>query len=244
MRRSVIGLICLLFSVMPAVADPLNDALILYDGGLYDEAIPLLKPLAEEGAVEAQLALFNIYNFGFGVPIDQPTAIAWLSMAAEQDNPDAIYNLAAMTLEGQGTAMDPARAIELLYRAAELESPEAFYLLGMIAIQQAPMTGTIDIGLDYLSNAARRGQPSASAMLGVLLQEIPEVEDNLVKSAFHFQMAVKQGCNDVDDEAAAAMARLSPEERKLYERSFPANLAITKVRSTGGVVYQGPCLAG
>ena len=156
MRKTLFALLCVLLSGLPAAADPLNDALALYDEGQYHEAIPLLTPLAEDGVLDAQVALFNIYNFGFGVPIDQPTAIAWIAMAAEQDDPDAIYNLAAMTLEGQGTAQDPGKAIQLLYRAAELKSPEALYLLGVIAIQQAPLTGEIDTGLAYLTDAARR----------------------------------------------------------------------------------------
>jgi TPR repeat protein len=243
MQKHVVGLIGLMFSVLPVMADPLNDALILYEGGHYAEAIPLLRSLADGGAIEAQLALFNIYNFGFGVPVDQATAIGWLSKAAKGGHPDALYNLGAMTLEGQGTTADPAKAVQLLYRAAELESPEAFYLLGTLSIQEAPMTGDIDTGLAYLARAAQLGQRSASAMLAVLLQEIPEVEHHLVKSAFHFQIAIDRGCNDLDDEAAQAMARLSPDDRALYDRSFLPNLAITEPGPAGRQVQDGPCLA-
>lgn len=243
MHRTVFGLFCLLFSTLPAGADPLNDALIAYDDGRYGEAISMLTPLADGGAIDAQMALFNIYNFGFGVPIDQVTAIHWLSKAAEHDNPDALYNLAAMTLEGRGTAPDSVEAVRLLHRAAELESPEAFYLLGIVSIQQAPMTGDLDTGLGYLARAAQLGQRSASAMLGVMLQEMPGVEYHLVKSAFHFQVAIAMGCDDLDKEAARAMARLSPEDLALYERSLPANLAITDLDPSGRLEHSGPCLA-
>ena len=243
MRRTAFGLICLLFSCLPVAADPLNTALIAYERGRYIDAIPLLTPLAEGGAIEAQLALFNIYFFGFGVPVDEVTAMHWLSQAAERDDPDALYNLAAMTLEGKGTDPDPVEAIRLLHRAAELESPEAFYLLGMLSVQQAPMTGDIDTGLGYLARAAQLGQRSASAMLAVLLQEMPEVEHHLVKSAFHFQVAIARGCTDLKEEAAMAMARLSPEERKLYDRSLAANLSITASR-LGHLEQKGACLAG
>ena len=63
-------------------------------------------------------------------------------------------------------------------------------------------------------------------MVGVLLQDLPEVDQSLVKSAINFQLAIARGCDDLDDEAAQAIARLSPEERRTYDYNLAGNLAM------------------
>lgn len=242
MRHNFLAVICLLVLTMPAAADDLGDGLNAYDAERYDEAVALLTPLAKAGTVEAQLALANVYNFGFGVPMDQTVALHWLIEAGEQGNRDALYNAGVMTLRGVGTQPDPEQGLNFLHRAAELESAEAFYELGMISlIEDAPKTGEVDTGLGYLARAGQLGDRRASAMLGVLLQDLPEVEHSLVKSALHFQVAIARGCDDVGEDAAHALARLSPEERASYEYNLPATLVLSELDAAGRSQAKGHC---
>ncbi|MCS6758567.1 MAG: hypothetical protein MO852_05625 [Candidatus Devosia euplotis] len=46
-------------------------------------------------------------------------------------------------------------------------------------------------------------------MLEIVVQEIPEIDQHLIKSALHFQVAIDRGCDDLDTAAAQAVARLS-----------------------------------
>lgn len=242
MRHSFFGLACFLICTVPAVADDLDDGLNAYDAERYDEAVALLTPLAEAGTIEAQLALANIYNFGFGVPVDQAAAFHWLSLAAERNDPDALYNVATMSFLGAGTEPDPDQGLRLLHRAAELNSSDALYALGMLALQDAPQTGDVDTGLGYLAHATYLGNRRAPAMIGVLLQELPEVEQNLVKSALNFQVAIARGCDDVHDEAVQAIARLSAEQRETYEYNLPGNLVMTEQNASVHYDDKAHCL--
>jgi TPR repeat protein len=245
MRNRILGLVCFaLLSAFPVAADELDSALHLYNAGHYSEAIGLLTPLAESGTLDAQLVLSNVYNFGQGVPVDQAEAYRWLALAAGQDSPGALYNLGVMTMNGDGTQSDPQEGMRLINRAAELGNAEAHFRLGVLSMQMVAETGDLDTGLGHLALAGQLGHRGASAFLGVLLQEIPEVEDHLVKSALNLQVAIARGCDDLDKTMARAVARLSPEERALYERSLPVSLAMGKVDTVEIAQEAGPCLPG
>jgi TPR repeat protein len=58
-----------------------------YDRGDFDEALRLLRPLADQGDYPAQLTLAMMYYDGEGVPQDHAEAARWLRLAADS-NPD------------------------------------------------------------------------------------------------------------------------------------------------------------
>jgi hypothetical protein len=100
--------------------------------------------------------------------------------------------------------------------------------------------GTVD-GLEYLERSALSGERSASALLAVLLQDTPEVEGSLVKSALHFQLAIAAGCNDLEALAQVALGRLSPEERAEYDRALPRWVPAGETATQTGM--RGRCLS-
>ena len=174
MREGVIGVVCLILSILPAAADEWDDAAAAYDAGRYQEAIGLMEPLAENGLIEAQLVLGQSYLLGKGVAVDEERAFYWYGLAADQYDPRGLYNLAVLTLQGKGTKADPAAAIDLFYAAATFEEPNALFELGGIYLMGAygePID--LDLGLQFLAWAAQKGHRGASAMLAVVIQEIP-----------------------------------------------------------------------
>jgi hypothetical protein len=68
-------------------------------------------------------------------------------------------------------------------------------------------SGANEYSLAVLERAAFLGQREASALLAV--QDAADVENSLVKSALHFQVAIAAGCSDLDILAAHAVERLS-----------------------------------
>ena len=60
-----------------------DDAHELYG---YETALPLLKPLADQGYAEAQKLLGYMYEIGQGVPQDYERAAAWYRTAAAKGN--------------------------------------------------------------------------------------------------------------------------------------------------------------
>lgn len=97
-----------------------------------------------------------------------------------------------------------------------------------------------DDGLDALERSALHGDRNAVALLAVLLQDAPEMEGSLVRSALHFRVAIAAGCSDVDILAAHAVGRLSPEQRAVYERDLPHWVPATEMAPDPRL--KGPCL--
>lgn len=104
--------------------------------------------------------------------------------------------------------------------AQEWSGPEWSGPMGTIAGGHNP-SGANEYSLAVLERAAFLGQREASALLAVMLQDAGDVENNLVKSALHFQVAIAAGCSDVGILAAHAVERLSPEQRADYASQLP-----------------------
>jgi TPR repeat protein len=87
-------------------AGEFEDAVAAYDQGDYDTAFRLMKPLAEQGAADAQFNLGLFYAKGEGVPQSYAEAVKWYSKAAEQGFVRAQHNLGTMYGEGEGVTQD------------------------------------------------------------------------------------------------------------------------------------------
>jgi len=102
--------------------DDASDALKTSD---FAVALEKLQPLAQLGDRHAQYLLGQMYAFGWGVPQDDETAIAWFRRAGMWSeglaDPAAAaeYYVAQIYLEGQGVKKDEQRAREWLRRAAD-----------------------------------------------------------------------------------------------------------------------------
>ena len=279
MRRTVFGLVCVLFSILPAIADEWDEATAAYEAGRYQEAIQLMTPLAEAGMAQAQSTLAHIYSFGHGTAIDdaaaydwmlraaeqgdagaqsklgqlyllgqgvekdEAQALYWISLAADQYEPAALYNLATMTMHGIGMEADPAAGINLYYAAITLDEPNSIYALSQVYMEGKYEPADIDLGLQFLVWAAQLGHRRASAVLATVLQEIPEVEHNLVKSAIHYQIAIARGCDDLGKPAARAIARLSPQELAMYEYNVTDSIPAVERAAHDHEPSTGHCLS-
>ena len=87
---------------------------------------------AEQGLVEAQRHLAEMYLAGEGVPQNPSEAVAWYSKAAAQDDAVAEFYLGAMHASGQGVAQDNGEAANWYLRSAEHGLTEARYLVGLM----------------------------------------------------------------------------------------------------------------
>jgi TPR repeat protein len=89
----------------------------------------LLKQ-AEKGDVKAQVTVAARLATGEKCKQDLKNAYFWYKKAASLGNPDAIYNLALMTLLGEGIKKDQNKALKLLFKAVDAGSADACMLLG------------------------------------------------------------------------------------------------------------------
>ena len=77
----VIGVV--LLSVGSAMAGALDDCETAYDRQDYVLALRLCRPLAEQGDIDAQTAVGNLYYEGWGVEQNYTSAANWFRKAAE-----------------------------------------------------------------------------------------------------------------------------------------------------------------
>lgn len=91
----------------------------------YAEAFRWFMKAAEQGNIEAQRRLGDIYNNGLGVTRDYSEAIKWYRMAKDKGDATAGSNLGAMYLHGTGVRPDPVVAFYLYKQAADKGNFEA-----------------------------------------------------------------------------------------------------------------------
>jgi TPR repeat protein len=80
-------------------------------------------PLAEGGDATAQNSVGALYDHGLGVDEDDATAVHWYQLAADQNLPLAMRNLANMYAGGYGVPFDQALAESWYEKAARMGDP-------------------------------------------------------------------------------------------------------------------------
>ena len=95
MRRSLIISILFLMAMVsfPAISADLREGLDAYQKADYATALEALEPLAEKGDPQAQFTLASMYEYGHGVPKNEPEAARWFFVSATQGNIEAAKKL-------------------------------------------------------------------------------------------------------------------------------------------------------
>lgn len=99
-------------------AGPLEDATTAYERGDYATALPLLRPLADQGDANAQVYLGIMYRTGRGVTRNKAEAAKRFHKAADQGFAHAQFDLGVMYEKGRGVAQDYVQAHKWLDLAA------------------------------------------------------------------------------------------------------------------------------
>lgn len=106
LKQILLVYVCFIALTGQATADPLADAIRVYDTGDYEQAVKLFTPLAKKGNAEAQYVLGIMYRAGRGVPQDFNEARKWYLLAAEQGHPIAPFYLGWIYAKGRGVPKD------------------------------------------------------------------------------------------------------------------------------------------
>jgi uncharacterized protein len=132
-------IVCGLFAVMGGTAsgETLQDGLDAYEKKDYKTALAILKPLADQGNLQAQTMLGKMYAFGGGVKKDKKEAIKFLSFASEKNFTEAMEYLARLYSMGTGpgignkTTEDSEKEIDLYLRLLSLEPDNSNYMYSL-----------------------------------------------------------------------------------------------------------------
>ncbi len=116
-------------------AEPRDTASAAYQRRDFELAYQLALPAALAGDAPSQYVLGVQLWRGHGVARNDAEAARWLASAAEQNQTDAMTDLAAMYRLGEGVEKDTRRAFSLSMQAAEMDNAAAQYDVGQ-AYQQ------------------------------------------------------------------------------------------------------------
>jgi drug/metabolite transporter (DMT)-like permease len=217
----VAGMLLLGASPKPAAAqdERITEVLLLYATARYEEALPKLLVLGEEGDLVAQTRLGEMYLRGEGVAIDHRQALRWLTLAAQQNSPEALMDLAAMHRDGLGTRKDNRAALFWLERAADLDVSEAYGAIGELYLTGGDEQPNYAAAIVWFTRGAEKYDPDSFFALGVCHLLGLGVERNDVAAMMWFDLAQRSALDQVY--VTSVKAFLS-----LRERLMPVDISL------------------
>ena len=182
-----------LFFCCHVQADNFESGRNAYISGDYDQALKILKPLAENGDPEAQKIMGIMYDYGHGVKKDPQQALQWYIKAAEQGNPDVQYHVGAKYFHGDGTDQNYAEAAKWWELAAAGGQVDAQFNLGLMYYRGMIKEKDDARAAQLFRQAAEQGHADAEYVLGLLYSFGQGVEKNYKTALQWFQKASEQG---------------------------------------------------
>ncbi len=146
-----------------------GQAMVLIRSGSYSNAIQLLMPAAERGESEPQALLGQIYNAGWGVPVNYELAFTWWSRAAASGSTDGQWGLGVLYDEGLGVAKDAQKAAQLWRKASEAGNIKATINLAFLYEEGRGVKTDLAECARLLKIAAESGEPAAQLNYGLKL---------------------------------------------------------------------------
>jgi TPR repeat protein len=192
-----------------------------FSSGNYDKAAKEFRVSAERGNSEAQLLLGLMYTLD-AWQINEEESAKWIKKAAEQDEPEAQYQLVSLYIHGKGVQEDMAEAYKWLNEAATQGHAKSQLLLGRwYAAGIAPQS--YEKSAFWFKKAAEQGDIEAQYELGVNYVSFKKYSE----ATEWFLMAVKQGHTD----AALQYALLLEEGKGLKQDKKLANEVFDNITS-------------
>lgn len=167
------------------------------------------------GSAEAQRALGQMYEKGYGVEPDMNEAVKWYTKAAEQGNAYAQLSLGLFNSEGRGLPKNAEKALYWYYQAAEQGNATAQYNIGHCYLNGIGVAKNEKEAVRWLEKAAAQEMKEAKAYLA----------------------ALKQGRERIVSPATGILAQRSLAYQKLYgsdEKDFQGAFEIYSRLAEGG----------
>ena len=189
---------------------------------------------ADAGDARAQYAAGAAYLDGKVVDQSYGEALKYFTLAAEQENGDALCALAKMYMNGTGVEKSDAEAARYLARAANLENAEALYLVGSISYQDKGSEESMRRALDAFSRSAKQLYPEALCRMAKLYETGELVKKNAWLSKLCYIAAAKRGA----DEAQYTVGMMYYDGKGVYQSEREALPYLERAADLGNVNAQ------
>jgi len=193
--------VCLFFTICFSNADVFVSGLNALDRNHYASAYRSFKPLAEQGAAEAQNNLGFLFQNGFGVRRNYNTAIQWYQRAADQGLAEAEHNLGVLNYRGHGVAQSYSVARRWFNRAAKKGLNDSHYMIGLMFYKGEGTVASLERASQHFSIAAKSGDANSQYMLAHMIltgdAENPYKPKSKDSSPFDFSIFESESLNAI-----------------------------------------------
>lgn len=169
---------------------------------------------AEEGHLQAQFLIAQMYQYGSGTDKNLREASKWYSLAADRGLDKAQNNLAVMYLNGRGIIQDTKMAAYWFEKAAAQGHVKSTANLADIYLN-----GGEGIDVDFLKarklylQAAKEGNTKAQNNLGFIYFEGKGVSKNYQTAYMWFHIAAQIGSDEAEVNKFDMEEVISPDEK-------------------------------
>jgi TPR repeat protein len=188
-RLSVLVCCVLALRISTAAAESYEDALAADARGDHVEAVRILRPLAEQGHVAAQVDLGIQYENGEGVDKNLEQAVKWYRLAADQGDARAEVNLGWMYSQGLGVQQEDREAAVWYRKAGEQGNVRAQHNLGVIYETGRGVPKDAQESLKWYRRAAQGGDVKAQNYVGAAYYNGHGVPKDFVRAHMWFTVA-------------------------------------------------------
>lgn len=155
-------------------------------------------------------------------------ALSMYRLAANNNLPQAIYNVGVFYENGAVVDKDLAKAFALVQRAAQAGIPVAAYRLGAYYQQGAGIGQDVVAAAAWYKRAADAGLPQAKLVYGIMLENGAGVEQSVIAAAKNYEEAANAGLPQ-------AMINLA----QLYERGAGVSKNLGKAWTLTSLAIDG-----
>jgi TPR repeat protein/serine/threonine protein kinase len=160
----------------------------------YTEAAKWYRKAAEQGNVDAQYKLGEIYyNGGYGVAKDYSEAVKWYQKAAEQGNAGAQFKFGDMYENGYSVSKDYTEALKWYRKAAEQGYANAQCNLGYMYESGYGVAKDYTEAVKWYRKAAEQGNKWAQLSMGDIFYNGYGVWKDYTEAAKWYRKAADQG---------------------------------------------------
>jgi TPR repeat protein len=151
-----------------SAADAFRKAEALEQRKEYSEAMHWYRLAADQGSVDALVAIGNLYGLRQGAQPDYATALVWYRKAAERGNPEAQDDVGFFYMNGMGVQQDFAEAMRWLRKAADQGNEVAERNIGMMYLNGLGVAVNREEALRWFRKAAAKGDSDSKEALRML----------------------------------------------------------------------------
>ena len=173
-----------------------------------------------------------------------PQAYTYFEEAADEQNPDAMVNLAIMHMKGVGCERDLSMAKSWFEKAATLDNTHA--IMGLAHFYEKGMDGNVDsdAALDYYVKAADKGSVDAQLKAGMLFREkgkIAKAMQYLIAAAHNNNVQAQEIITYVSNAGLEGSTNQmfrsldAGKQRHLVEQMIKTKIAPTLEGDNGGI---------